>query len=335
MALGQVLPYLVLLPLVLGYLFLQISDDVATGPYAALVPDLVPEEHRGRIGGVMSLLQLGAQIVAAVVGIALSASPFLIYVVIAAINIVCAAIVWFSARERGLEVPPSARPITAMENEPGLAAKMMRGVQEWTAPWRGHDFRWVWITRFLNALGWSIIVIYVSNYLNDVVKVFSLPGGILLKDSLHAAIVIALIISLSGAVSALYAGKMADKIGRKRVMLLSGWLMFAALVPFALYPNYTAIAVLALLFGIGYGAYISASWAIAADVLPSKEDSGKDMGIWQMSVVVPQFITGMIGALIDRGNEGQEGFGFTLAFLFAAAAFLAAGLLVRKVRGSS
>jgi hypothetical protein len=36
---------------------------------------------------------------------------------------------------------------------------------------------------------------------------------------------------------------------------------------------------MALLFGFGYGNYLSVSWATAVDVLPEQEDSGKDMDI--------------------------------------------------------
>lgn len=319
--------------MVLGYLFLQISDDVGTGPYAAIVPDLVPEENRGRAGGVLSLLQLSAQIAAALVGIALARNLFLIYVVIAAINIVCAGIVWVTARERRADIPVRA-PESRQGKAPGFAAKLSRGIGEWFAPWREQDFRWVWFTRFLIALGWSIIVVYVANYLRFRVRDFTLPG-LTLKDPLIASIVIALAISLSGAASAVVAGKLADRIGRKRIIVYAGWLMFATLVPFALIPVFSVIVLLALFFGIGYGAYISASWAMAADVLPSKEDSGKDMGIWQMSVVVPQFFTGLTGSLIDMGNRSRPGLGYTLAFLLSAGAFLAGSLLVRRVRGST
>lgn len=318
--------------MVVGYLLLQISDDVATGPYAALIPDQVPEEKRGRASGVLSQLQLLAQIGAAVVGLALSKSFFVLYAVIAVINVVCALITLFTVRER-----PFDRPIRVVlskgDKEPGLSAKARRGLKNWLAPWQTPDFRWVWFTRFLVALGFYLLTLYARNYLDSRVKVFQL-FGVTLKSALEAAIVVALIISLSGAVSAIVAGKRADRIGRKKVIVASGWVMFAALVPFALIPNYQVIAALAAVFGAGYGAYLSASWALAADVLPSEEDSGKDMGIWQASVSTPQIISGLVGLLVDAINRGTPGMGYTAAFLLSAMAFLTGSLLVTRVRGS-
>ena len=316
-----------------GYLFLQISDDVATGPYAAIVPDLVPEERRGLASGVLSQLQLLAQIAAAVVGLVLSKNVMGIFVAIAVVNVLCAAIVLFTVREKRYLFSPS--PGGAVEKQSGIAAKLVRGLREWAAPWRSLDFRWVWFTRFLNALGFYVILSYLPNYLKDVVRVFRLPG-LTLTEPFQATIVMSLTLSLSGAVSAVYGGRLADRWGRKRVIYVAGWLMFVTLVPFALVPNYGMILLLAPFFGLGYGAYLSATWAIAADVLPSKEDVAKDMGIWQMSVAAPQVVAGfLVSLVIFYGNRQQPGLGYSFAFLCAAVAFLAGSLLIKRVKGST
>jgi MFS family permease len=313
---------------ILAYLFLQISDDVGTGPYAAIVPDVVPEEKRGRASGVLSMLQLAAQIVAVGIAIPLRSNPLNIYIAIAVINIVCAVIVLATVRERGA----SLQPLTPAAND----QKMLR-LEDWVAPWRSPDFRWVWFTRFLVAFGFYIITNYVRNYLKDMVPDYTLIPGVpatKMPDTLIAALVAALSISLAGAFGALNAGKLADRIGRKRVIVTAGWIMFVTLIPFAFIPVYSFIVGLALIFGAAYGAYLSASWALVADILPNKDDAAKDMGIWQASVSTPQILSGAAGFLVDMGNRGHMGRGYTLAFLLAAAAFLAGCLLVTRVRGS-
>lgn len=323
--------------MIAGYLFLQISDDIATGPYAALVPDLVPENKRGRASGVLSLLQQVAQIVAAVVGIALGANFFAIYAVIAVINVVCALVVLALIRESvpATTIPPAAAVQAPQHGDRRPLVRLARGARRWGAPWQSADFRWVWFTRFLSAFGFYLILLYVVNYLDDRVRTFALFGGVRLAKSFEAAVAVALVISLSAAISAVLAGRLADRVGRKRVIVLSGWLMFVVLAPFAFVPVYAVIVPLAAVFGLGYGAYLSASWALAADVLPSKEDTAKDMGIWQMSVATPQVLTGLAGLVVDFGNRQQPGLGYTLAFLLAAFAFLGGSLLVTRVRGSS
>lgn len=334
------------LPLMIfGYLFLQVSDDIGTGPYAAVIPDYVPEEKRGRASGVMSMVQLAAQIAAVALALPLG-NIALIYIAAAVVNVVCALIVLAVVREGRFDfsrgrggaadaltaAPPAVR-------EAGLAARIERGVANWFAPFRVADFRWVWFTRFLTALGFYLILTYVTNYITDRVPSLDLFGLSLGSKEgggvKNAALVAALVISLSGAVASVWAGKAADRIGRKRVIVGAGWLMWAMIVPFAFIPNYSVVIVLAAFFGLGYGAYLSASWALAADVLPSKDDAAKDMGIWQASVATPQIISGVVGFIVDRGNHLGPGYGYTTAFLISAFAFLSGSLLVKRVKGST
>ncbi|MCS6777187.1 MAG: MFS transporter [Chloroherpetonaceae bacterium] len=316
----------------IGYLLLQISDDVGTGPYAAIVPDYVPEHRRGHASGILSLLQLLAQVAAAGAGFLLATRPQAIFLLIAVINLVCAAMVIGTLREDRQSVPPTvaATPVRAE----GWKERWRHGVEAWIAPWRSSDFRWVWLSRFLNALGFYVILNYLVYYLQERVQVFRI-GRLTPGTPFEAAILLALVIALCGALSAAWGGGLADRVGRKRVVLGAGWVMFLTLVPFALVPHYTVIVLLAPLFGLGYGAYLSAAWALAADTLPSREDTGKDMGIWQMSVTAPQVIAGFgVSLLIYAGNQYRAGTGYTLAFLFAACVFLGGALLVRFVRGA-
>ncbi|MBC8102472.1 MAG: MFS transporter, partial [Cytophagales bacterium] len=319
--------------MIAGYLFLQISDDVATGPYSAIIPDVVPKNHRGRASGIMSLLQLVAQIAAVAIALPLG-NFFYIYTAVAVINILCALIVLRVIREPRFVFPVGAGPVATPASQATLWVRMQRGAAHWLAPFRSADFRWVWFTRFLCAFGFYLILLYVSNYLTDRVETFRVLG-LNVGSVKNAALVAGLAISLAGAAASVPAGKLADRIGRKKVVVFAGWLMFATLVPFALVPNYTVIIALALLFGIGYGAYLSASWALATDVLPSKEDAAKDMGIWQASVATPQILTGAVGFLVDAGNKVGTGMGYTFAFLLSAVMFLMGCLLVTKVKGST
>lgn len=315
---------------VVGYLLLQISDDIGTGPYSALIPDYVPEQERGRAAGMMGLLKLTAQVAAAAAGLALGGNVMLLYVVMAALNIVTALWVVWTVKEPAM--PPSDPP---SKGESGgirsFAANLWR-------PFQSADFRWVWITSFLNAFGFYLILIYLRFYLKD--RVLDLEGiapdkvdGYVLAKS----VTLSVIISLTGGISAFVAGKLADRVGRKKVVIASGVLMFCTLVPFALIPNYTMMIGLAVLFGVGYGAYLSSDWALVSDILESSATSGKDMGLWQMSVATPQLITGGLGVGIDWVNRQTQPnyYGYSVAFFIAAFGFLFGSTLVKRVKGST
>ncbi|MCC7230091.1 MAG: MFS transporter [Fimbriimonadaceae bacterium] len=312
---------------VLGYLLLQISDDIGTGPYSAMIPDYVPESERGRASGIMGLLKLLAQIAAAAAGLMLGGQIMLLYIVMAALNIGTALWVVATVKESAYPIESTAGSWSLSETFKGL----------WK-PFREPDFRWVWLTSFLNAFGFYLILIYLRYYLKD--RVLDL-GSVAPEDVsgyvLGKAVVLSVIISLSGAFAAMAAGKLADRLGRKKVIIFSGWIMFLTLIPFALIPNYTMMQLLAVVFGIGYGAYLSSDWALVSDILQSAGESGKDMGLWQMSVATPQVITGGLGILIDAVNrQTMPNYqGYSVAFFIAAFGFLFGSTLVKKVKGST
>lgn len=312
--------------LLVGYILVQVADDIGTGPYSALIPEYVPEEERGRAAGIMGLLKLTAQISAAVAGVLLG-SVVLIYITMALINIAAAVWVLYTVREP--QYQPDAEPA---KFDAGIALKGL------VSPFREPDFRWVWFTSFLNAFGFYLIVAYLPNYLKD--AVFDMTS--VKPDDVDTflrvrTIGLAVVISLTGALASLYAGKLADRFGRKKIVIWSGWVMFATLIPFALIPNYSVMLGLAVIFGVGYGAYLSSDWALVSDVLQSRDDIGRDMGLWQMSVATPQVVAGGVGVLIDALNRQFQPnhYGYVTAFLIASLGFLFGSTLVKRVRGSS
>jgi MFS family permease len=238
---------------------------------------------------------------------------------------------------------PGAEP--GRDRSPGASSAGF--LDGWIQPWRSPDFRWVWFTRFLNALGFYLVLTYLRFFLVDVVRDFRFfglavapldpsldPQEAVRRAATLAVFVLALVISIVGAVSSVIGGRIADRIGRKKVIYFAGAVMTSVLPPFLLFPNFSLILLLAVLFGVGYGAYQSADWALVSDVMPSQEDLAKDMGIWQASVATPQIFSGAVGALVDWGNAYRTGYGYTFTFLFAGLAFALGTVLVSKVRGS-
>src|SRR5439155_6648773 len=107
-----------------------------------------------------------------------------------------------------------------------------------------------------------------------------------------------------------------------------------------------AVFVVAAVFGLGYGAYYSVDWALGCDVLPHKENAAKDMGIWHISMVLPQSIAlpiagavlGHFGHTMTPDADGQlvahyTAAGYTAIFCMSAFFLLLGALLLRNVRG--
>lgn len=193
-------------------------------------------------------------------------------------------------------------------------------------PRRDPDFAWVFLTRLVTMLGIYTIQTFLQYYMHDVV------GSLHPEQDTRSFIIF---VSLTSLFSALAAGWLSDRFGRKRMVYVAGSLM--ALVGFIFVVTRSLPVVLAAgaLFGFGYGAYQSVDWALVADVLPSRHHYARDMGIWSIALGLPQVIAPVIGGpIIDAfTRSGQPVAGYQLLFIMAIIYCIAGTVTVRYIRG--
>jgi len=318
--------------LIVGYFLLQFSDDVGTGPYSAMVPELVPEERRGRASSIMSMLQLLGQLASGgvAIGIAIAGGDSIdviktLYLGIGSVNILCA--VWTLYTVRNVR----AGAVLEESKEPFL--------KRWARPFKNRDFRWVWYTRFINALGFYLIVEFLLYFLRSAYTEFSLfgtplPGADSDDPATTATLFLALTMALTGAIGAGVASRYADKIGRKPLIYASGVIVFCTMVPFAFVRDFTLAWLIAGLFGVGYGLFLAADWALVSDIIPNKDAAGTEMGVWQMSISSVQTLAIPFGFAISYFNRLSKDAGYMGAIVLAGCLFLTSTILVRQVKGS-
>ncbi|TBH20843.1 MFS transporter [Thermus thermamylovorans] len=298
--------------LLLAYLLLQVGDDLATGPYSALIPDLVPRGERGTAAGYMGVLQVSGQVLGGVVGFLLPLAP----------QAHLAALVNLLGALASARVVPDRLP--RRNPRPLLTAL--------AAPWGDRDFLLVYLTRFLVMLGFYLAQTYLQYYLADAVRTFQALGRTLTEEPFQAVALLGLLISLGAALASLPAGRASDRLGRKPLIYLSG-AGLGLLMPFLLlFPRYDLFLGLALFFGLFYGVYLAVDWALVADVLRDPEAHATDMGLWQTSIVVPQVLAGAFGRPLDLLNAREEGLGYLVLFLLAGGFFLLGAFLVAPIR---
>ncbi|UWX65123.1 MFS transporter [Deinococcus rubellus] len=294
---------------VIGFLLVQFGNNYATAPYSALVPELVPTEQRGRYSGVMGMLQAGGQLLggvgALVIGL-LKLPDVLSYGLIAGVLLISALITLRGVPETQIKPNPEAR-----AQRPSIAQLFAY-----------QPFLWVFVTRALFALGQYSVQPFLQFYAGDVLKQAN-PGtatSILLMAIIAASIVTALI-----------GGRVSDRIGRKPVIYLAGTIMAVMAIALLFAPNFYVAVGIALVFGLGFGAFSSVDWALGSDAMPSSSSYARDMGIWHVAFVGPQLIETPQGALLDWGNHQGGNLGYSLVFGIAAACFVLGVLLVRNV----
>lgn len=316
--------------MIVGYLLLQISDDMGTGPYSALIPESVDETERGRASGVLGIMRLTAQIFSGLLGFIFAKNITGVYVGIAVVNVLGAAWTIWTLRN----VPDPAREPKKISLKSFFSA--------WLSPFSDFDFRVVFAITFVGNLGYYIIQTFLRNFFEDRMKSYTVFGAkidfgfLAVTDANSAIMFLGLLISILGITGAVWATKKTDKIGRKKSVLIGGFLMSVPIVPFALVHDFSLVVVLSPIFAFGYGVYQAASWALVSDILPDPTTMGKDMGVWQAAWSSVQIFAGVLGFAIDYFNRlSGNGLGYTVAFLIGTALLLGGAMLTKKVRGSS
>ena len=297
----------------IGFLLVQLMNNIAAAPYQALLPDLVPHSQRGSASGYMGLMLILSQVAAfGTVGLLVSEGHLLLtYSIIAVLLFVLMVITIMFVKEVPIEKP-----------EKFVFNDFIKSF--WVSPRRYPDFAWVFFTRVFIMLGIYTLQDFIAYFMKDVIgfENFEQATGTTL-----------LIISLFSAVSVFTAGYYSDRLGRKKIVYVAGAIMATSAAIFVFTGSYLMVIVLGILFGLGFGAYTSVDWALAIDVLPPTNSYAKDMGIWNMASVLPQIIAPVIaGPILDYFNMFRSNFGYSAVFATVVIYFILGTVLVRFVR---
>jgi MFS family permease len=192
----------------------------------------------------------------------------------------------------------------------------------WLDSLKNHDFLWLSFTRALVMFSLYSMVTFVEYFIRDTIGLPNFVGGTLAVAS----------IALGGSLaSALIAGSLSDRLGRKGIVCFASLAMAIAFAVFVASPSWNIILIIGVLFGLGYGAYISVDWALVLDVLPDKNYAARDLGVWGFASTIPQTLAPLIGGAVVYWLE-PFGWGYPGVFLLATLTSLAAAGLVWRIR---
>ncbi len=240
-----------------------------------------------------------------------------IYALTAVVLALFAVLTVAGVKERPLQAAPEPFRVRAF-----LASFRLSGP-------RYRDFFFVLFTRALVTMGIYSVFTFFQFFLHDVVGVANAAKA----TSYLVGIIIAL-----GIPTSLVAGALSDRLGRKPLVYLSGGVMALASLLFVgvgFHPSLSAMYWIGALFGVGYGAYQAVDWALAIDVLPPGENAAKDMGIWHVSLVLPQMLApALTGALLAVLKPTSLLLGYTVVFTLTALWFILGTVFVRQIRGA-
>jgi len=282
---------------------------MASAAVTATIADQVPVEQRGFVSAWVSAPQAIGTVLGIVLVLILGLGLFGGYALVAGLLIVLVAPFLLATTDEAL--PAVLRP-------PFRLRMLVTGL--WISPRQHPDFAWTLLGRVLvnigNALGTTLLLYFIA---------FGLERGDTAEDDL---LVLTMIYLVFFTVAALTFGRISDRFGqRKPFVYVAAYLQALAALLLAIAPDYTIAMVAAAFLGIGYGSFMSVDQALATQVLPDRHTRGKDLGIMNVAMAVPQAVGPLLGAMIVAAAGG-----FTALFVAAAIAATLGGLAVLPIK---
>jgi MFS family permease len=370
-AFGVTAAYAVLLT---GIVLLQVSSNTAHGALQGLIPDLIPENQRGRSSGVKSVFELLPVFLVLFIGPLVDAGKiWLVVGILMASFLIAMSVTVIFVHEEPLKEKPAGPIGGQMLRLVALTAIFVLVTQGavWLVRSAGafltrfgatvsQQILWVGLAGLLGMAGAIFLGVYlgarvgigegarqnssfiwwVVNRLLFLAAVGSIQGfaQYYLADVLHIPRAATMTTVLLGVValflipSALGGGYLADRIGRKRLVGLSG-LVAALGTLILLFANGMPLVIVSgCIIGLGTGTFMATNWALGTDLAPSKE-AGRYLGISNLAGAGAGIVgAGIGGPMADFFNALQPGLGYIVIFAIYGALFLLSTLVLGRVK---
>lgn len=314
-----------------AFMALELFSNIAAAPAAALIPDQVSMAQRGSAAGWLGLMSMLGIFAGGAMGALIT--PFgvaAVYNLVIVVMLLGMLVVVFGVREKS--VPVVERPFILREFLGDLSR-----------PFRHANFRWAFLSRLSISMGTFFVQEFILFYMADAFGgVYTLPGlGQVAANPQDAVSIFLPTLFLGGIATGLVAGMLSDRYGRKPIAYAAGMVLGVTCMIFTFSHSFAFSILLGIIFGLGYGAYESLSWALAADTLPSAHSHGKDMSLWHIAVVLPQAVATPIGGfLLDQLQvtgvaHNVPQMGYIIDFSIAVVFFIVGATFIRQIKGIS
>lgn len=362
------------------YVLLQFFSNTAHSAQQGLIPDLVPEEKRGRFSGVKALFEVPIPVVLVSFTIARLIGAGNMWgglLLLMAVMFIAMALAMF-VPERPLTITPPP-----LDWQPFLRLLLMTGFFTGVILLMGEVVvcvgRWLaevdslpvlvvvmglvglvamiiavmvgvggsaWLSigaakyHALSSFIWWVIsrlafLVSVTNLAGFVLYFLQGRLGFTRESAAGPASEMMMLVGVFILLSALPAGWLVDRVGRKKIVAWSG-LVAAAGTGITLFAtSLTFVFIGASIIGIATGVFYTASWALGTSLVP-KDEAGRYLGISNLAGAgagaVGAYIGGPVADFFTRSIPEAPGLGYVVIFAIYGVLFLLSTLLLAKVQ---
>ncbi len=275
MALGQTVPIVTA-----GWCLAQLGANATLAPFIATISDQVPKFQRGSVSSLLGIAQnvgiLGGTYVAQ-----LFQNHMVILFVVPSI-LAIGAMLLFAV----------ILPDQHLRTRPPRMDLYEWVTTFWLSPRKYPDFALAWWSRFLITLATFMFTTFRLFFLEDEL-------GLAEKDAPAAVTIGVLVYTVALVASGWVAGKISDRTGRRKFLVAGSTVLFGiGIVALAHVTTVGQFYLVEALMGVAYGIYVGVDLALVVDVLPNPDDSGKDLGVFNMANALPQTVAPVFGATL-------------------------------------
>jgi Na+/melibiose symporter-like transporter len=301
------------------YCLVQVTTNTAHGPWLGLIPDRVPENKRGLASGIKSLIEImGAIGGIYMVGMLVSGDTvngenpgiFISLGILALIMAVCMIVTILTVKEYPPEKKPEISLLNSILNTFKIDVK------------NDKSFVYFLVSRLVFLLPLLVLRTFGLYFIADITEITN-PTVVVADLTIIIGIFLLLVVYP--------AGYLADRIGRKVIIITAGLIGCVGVGILIFLHSYSWILVGGAFIGIANGSFMSASWAMATDLV-NKGEEARYMGLTNLATAGAGIVAAISGPAIDWINELAAGLGYQIILGICILLLLVSSLLVLKVR---
>jgi MFS family permease len=294
-----------------GWCVCQVFFNATLAAQTAVLPDQVPSPQRGLVSGLLGLSVPAASVAGTYLVQAFDDSTVLMFTVPCAVGAI--AVLLFAWRLPDRRLAPADKPPWSLRELAGTF---------YVSPRRNPDFAWAFLSRFLFVTAYAFLVTYQAFYL--IAQVGSSEDAVTRQVYLGT-----LTQSIAWVVVAPVAGRLSDRIGRRKVFVMGAATVYAV----ALFVIASASTVDGYLLGmglggLGFGMYLAVDLALVADVLTDPLTAAKDLGVLNIAGALPFALAPAVAPIVLTAGHGS----YAVLYAVAGTCALAGAAAVAPIR---